>query len=150
MTDINNPEKDLLVVFSTNWALTTKGIKKADVQFTQCGFRVDEGLLNTPNIWVERVSFRRLSDVEEFFEYLGKVTVVYWSKEKTASGVAADKDTFWTMVNHVKKLVETDAYNPTGWTHMAVQSTRRIPSDLVPPLLEEEVIVKAYIFWSPT
>lgn len=146
---MNNPDKDLLNLLKDHWSLSDKGLKKKDIPFTQVGYRTDKGLQDTPNIWVRRMSMRRLAENEEFFEYRAAVHTVFWCKSLDVEKVQADKDKKWKMIEHIKKLVHNSTYWPSNWDHAQVDG--EIVRNVEPQqVLEDEVIIRINLFWEPS
>lgn len=144
------PDKTLLALIEDNWTLATEKVKKEQIVFSQVGWRWDDGLQGVPNIWVEKIGLRRLAEVEEYFAYNVKVTVVWWSKTKNADDAQTDKDLVWAMVEYIKKLVHDSTLWPANWNYCkvdAVNTRNEVPP--LPQILQEEIVVNIRLFWSP-
>lgn len=144
---MDNPDQVLLNLLQSNWVLTDVGLKKADIRFTQIGWRSGDanvsealkGLYGINNIWVERSGLRRLDEIENFFLYQAIVRVVYWCKTKSAVDVQADKANHWKMIEHVKKLVQTEAYWSADWKKAQIGGTnaQNVEPPIPPYLLKQ-------------
>jgi hypothetical protein len=163
---MNQPDTDLLNLIKEHWALTDEGLTSEDVKFTEVGWRSGspeesealKALFGVPNIWIERISIRRLTDTEEYFNYTANVHVVYWCTTKDASDVQKDKQNHWKMIEHVKKLVQATATSgyktnpnwPSNWNHAKIDSTmQRNVVPPIPPILIETITVSIRLFWEP-